>query len=71
MTEALPNLRHSARGSFNALKLCATALALTCSPAEQVEFLEDIIQASDKVCEVLEELARNLSIHPYRGPTPP
>jgi hypothetical protein len=53
---ALSSLRHAARGSFNAIKLCVCALDLPCTREEQLEFIEDIIRTSDQIDGVLDEL---------------
>jgi len=54
---SMSNLRHAARGSFNAIKLCVSALVLPCTPDEQLEFLDDVIQASDGLCDLLDDLS--------------
>ena len=57
MDNSLSNIRHAARGCFNGIKLCVSALELPCSHEEQVEFIEDVIRASDKMCGLIDELA--------------
>lgn len=54
---SMSNLRHAARGSFNAVKLCISALVLPCTPDEQLDFLDDVIQASESLCDLLDSLA--------------
>ena len=57
MQESLSGLRHSARGSLNAVKLCISALELECTPEEQIEFLDDVVRSSDRICTLIDELA--------------
>lgn len=59
MTEPNPisTLRHAARGSFNAIKLCLSALTLPCTREEQIEFLDDVLQSCDALCGQLEDLS--------------
>jgi len=57
MENSLSSIRHAARGCFNGIKLCVSALELPCSHEEQVEFIEDVIRASDKMCGLVDELA--------------
>ena len=57
MSQSLSSIRHSARGCFNGIKLCVSALELPCSHEEQVEFIEDVIRASDKMCGLIDELS--------------
>jgi hypothetical protein len=57
MSESISVLRHSARGCLNAVKLCVSALELDCTRDEQIEFLNDVINSSDQLCGVIEELA--------------
>ena len=56
MQESLSGLRHAARGCLNAVKLCISALELECTPEEQIEFLDDVVKTSDKMCAVMDEL---------------
>ena len=56
MQESLSGLRHSARGCLNAVKLCVSALELECTPEEQMEFLDDIVRSSEKICTLIDEL---------------
>lgn len=57
MPESISSLRHSARGHLNAVKLCVSALELDCTRQEQLDFLDDVIRASDELCGVTEQLA--------------
>lgn len=65
MSEPVSELRHAARGCFNAVKLCAAALELPGSPEEQIEFIDEIIQSSDKLGGLMDELQ---SAYDRRGP---
>jgi hypothetical protein len=56
MDETLPALRHSARGCLNAIKLCVAALEFPCTGQEEMEFIDDVIRASDKLVDVVGEL---------------
>jgi len=69
MKDALSGLRHSARGCLNAVKLCVSALELDCTPEEQMEFIDDVIRGSDKMCECMDELDVYFEAHPL-GETP-
>lgn len=53
----ISTLRHAARGSFNAIKLCVSALTLPCTRQEQIEFLDDVLQTCDALCGELDELS--------------
>lgn len=53
----ISTLRHAARGSFNAIKLCTSALTLPCTRQEQVEFLDDVLQTCDMLCGELDDLS--------------
>jgi hypothetical protein len=57
MQESLSGLRHSARGCLNAVKLCVSALELECTPEEQMEFLDDVVRSSEKICTLIDQLA--------------
>ena len=57
MSDSLPGLRHAARGSFNAMKLCVSALELPCTFDEQIEFLDDVIRTSDHMCVLVDDLS--------------
>ena len=54
---SLRELRHAARGSMNAVKLCTYALELDCTDQEQIEFLTDIIISAEKLGELMQGLA--------------
>lgn len=56
MDESLSGVRHAARGCMNAIKLCVSALDLPGPQEEQIEFLDDVIRASEKLCGLVEQL---------------
>ncbi len=58
MENSLSSIRHAARGCFNGIKLCVSALELDCTYEEQVEFIEDVIRASDTMCRLLDDLSQ-------------
>ncbi len=64
MKDSLSGLRHSARGCLNAVKLCVSALELNCTHEEQMEFVDDVIRSSDKMCACIDELAAYFDSHP-------
>ena len=64
MKDALSGLRHSARGCLNAVKLCVSALELECTPEEQIEFIDDVIRGSEKMCQYADELIAYFEAHP-------
>jgi len=64
MKDALSGLRHSARGCLNAVKLCVSALELECTREEQIEFIDDVIRGSDKMCQLMDELIAYFDAHP-------
>jgi hypothetical protein len=47
-------LRHSIRGTINALKLGVSAMDTGLTREESIEFLDYIIQATDKMCTELD-----------------
>ena len=47
-------LRHSIRGTLNALKLCVSAFEMPLESSEKLEFLSDIESATDKLVELLD-----------------
>jgi hypothetical protein len=47
-------LRHSIRGTLNALKLCVSAFEMPLETSEKLEFLSDIESATDKLVELLD-----------------
>ncbi len=49
-------LRHSIRGTLNALKLCVSAFEMPLDTSEKLEFLSDIESSADKLAELLERL---------------
>ncbi|HSU66731.1 MAG TPA: hypothetical protein VLJ39_07660 [Tepidisphaeraceae bacterium] len=54
--DTLRSLRHSARGNLNSIKLCVSALELPCTPEEEMEFITDVISASDKLAHLMDDL---------------
>jgi len=64
MQDSLAGLRHAARGCLNAVKLCVSALELDCTPQEQSEFLDDVINGSDKMCGLIDQLDAYFDSHP-------
>lgn len=54
--DTLPDLRHSARGYLNAIKLCISALELSCTREEEAEFIEDVIRSSDNMVALMDRL---------------
>jgi hypothetical protein len=55
MAKDLRQLRHDLRGSVNILMLCAASLRHA-DAAQQLEFLEEIILATDRTLVLLDEL---------------
>ena len=47
-------LRHSIRGTLNALKLCVSAFEMPLDTSEKLEFLSDIESSADKLAELLD-----------------
>jgi len=64
MQDSLAALRHSARGCLNAVKLCISALELDCTHNERIEFIDDVISGSDKMCSLIDELAAYFESNP-------
>jgi|KBSSwiStaDraftv2_1062776.scaffolds.fasta_scaffold7584511_1 hypothetical protein len=56
----LRQARHNMRGRMNGLKLCVSALPTCDTPAETLEFLDHIEQATDKVVIALDEYEKLL-----------
>ena len=54
---SLSTIRHAARGCLNGMKLCVSALELPCEFDEQMEFIDDVIRATDKMAGLMDELA--------------
>jgi hypothetical protein len=52
--DPLKKARHDLRGHFNALKLSVSAFAFLDSKKEELEFLEMIVQATDRTVTALE-----------------
>ena len=71
MQESLSGLRHAARGCLNAVKLCISALELECTPEEQIEFLDDVLKSSDKMCILMDDLDAFHAAHPSQSGTRP
>ncbi len=53
--DELRQARHAMRGRLNALKLCISALPTCDTAEEQVEFLEQVELATDKLVTALDE----------------
>ena len=53
MDDPLRQARHDARGAFHSIKLCVAALKMKCTPEEEMAFIEDVIECSDKLVQVL------------------
>ena len=70
MKDALSGLRHGARGCLNAVKLCISALELECTREEQIEFIDDVIRGSDKMCQYIDELTGYFDAHPTEAVNP-
>lgn len=60
MENSLSSIRHAARGCFNGLKLCVSALELPCTWQEQTEFVDDVIRATDKMNGLMDQLMDTL-----------
>ena len=46
-------LRHSIRGTLNALKLCVSAFEMPLETSEKLEFLSDIESSADKLASLV------------------
>ena len=55
MPDEVSLLRHSIRGTINALKLGMSAMDTGLTRDESIEFLDYIIQASDKMCSLIDQ----------------
>ncbi len=55
MQDDLRLIRHSIRGTINALKLGAEVLDDRLPPEEAIEFLDYMIQGADRMCTLLEQ----------------
>jgi hypothetical protein len=55
MSNEVSLLRHSIRGTINALKLGVSAMDTGLTRDEAIEFLDYIIQATDKMCTELDQ----------------
>jgi hypothetical protein len=62
--DAIRRLRHSLRGSINAMKLGLTVLEIGLSPAEAGEFLGYIEDAATSICVHLDEYDKVLDAGP-------
>ncbi len=47
-------VRHSIRGTFNALKLCVSALEMPMESSERLEFLADIDSSAENLVSLLD-----------------
>ena len=47
-------LRHSIRGTLNALKLCVSAFEMPLETSEKLEFLSDIELSAEKLADLLD-----------------
>ena len=56
MSSTLRQLRHDVRGRANTLMLCMAALPLAGNQAEKLEFVDEIIKATETLVETLDEL---------------
>ena len=54
MQSEVSHARHNLRGRLNALKLCVSALCVSSSDAEALEFLRHIIESTEKVQSALD-----------------
>lgn len=62
--------RHDLRGQLNSIMLCATVLPITADKAELVQFLDEIILATDKATHLLDQLDA-LPPEAFEGSEPP
>lgn len=49
-------LRHSIRGTLNALRLCVSAFDMPLETSEQLEFLADIESSAERLAALVSEL---------------
>jgi hypothetical protein len=56
MDDPLRQLRHDARGALHSIKLCVAALKMQCTPEEEMAFIDDVIDCSDKLAEIMVKL---------------
>ena len=54
MESTSAELRHSIRGTLNALKLCVSAFEMPLETSEKLEFLSDIESSADRLAELLD-----------------
>lgn len=57
-------LLHDIRGRMNGLQLCVAALETSPTPAESIEFLDDIITVSEKLDRLMVKLEELLEEEP-------
>jgi hypothetical protein len=55
MQDEVKLLRHSIRGTINALSLGTSAMSTGLTRDEAIEFLDYIIQAADKMCSLMDQ----------------
>ncbi len=55
MENSPSEVRHSIRGTFNALKLCVSALEMPMEDPERLEFLSDIESSADNLALLLDQ----------------
>ena len=63
MKDSLSGLRHSARLPECREAVCF-ALELDCTYEEQIEFIDDVIRGSEKMCHFIDELTAYFEAHP-------
>jgi len=56
MDDPLRQVKHDARGALHSIKLCVAALKMQCSPEEEMAFVEDVIECSDKLGDLMTKL---------------
>jgi hypothetical protein len=56
MEDPLRHVRHDARGALHSIKLCVAALKMRCTPEEEMAFIDDVIDCSDKMDELMVKL---------------
>jgi hypothetical protein len=60
MENSLSSIRHAARGCFNGIKLCVSALELPCTCQEQTEFVDDVIRGADRMNGLMDQLMETI-----------
>jgi len=56
MDDPLRQLRHDARGALHSIKLCVAALKMQCTPEEEMAFIDDVIDCSGKLDQIMLKL---------------